>query len=137
MYNELKIMLNLTNNENVIKINEFYENFNTYYFIMELVEGMTLQKYILSNLSQPQSSFEIKKIMHMLIQGVSYISSKNIIHRDIKLENLLLTNEDNILKIIDFGLSTFTSDIPYIFPKCGTPGYVAPEIANSIDKANV
>ena len=39
-----------------------------------------------------------------------------------------------ILKIVDFGLAAFIDEVPYIFPKCGTPGFVAPEIANLIDK---
>lgn len=59
-------------------------------------------------------------------------------HRDIKPENLLfakrgLTKE---LKLVDFGLATFANDDPYIFPKCGTPGFVAPEIANLSDKSS-
>lgn len=55
--------------------------------------------------------------------------SKNVIHRDLKLENILLTSEENDyeLKIADFGLSTTTDNID-IFRKCGTPGYVAPEV---------
>lgn len=39
------------------------------------------------------------------------------------------------LKIVDFGLATFENEYPYIFPKCGTPGFVAPEIANLVDKS--
>jgi calcium-dependent protein kinase len=35
---------------------------------------------------------------------------------------------------VDFGLATYEQEFPYIFPKCGTPGFVAPEIANMIDK---
>jgi serine/threonine protein kinase len=50
-------------------------------------------------------------------------------HRDLKPENILYkTKEDHSsLKIADFGLSTFVDDVPYMYPKCGTPGYVAPE----------
>ena len=52
-----------------------------------------------------------------------------IIHRDLKLENVLLIENgcNNKIKLIDFGLSTFTDNIN-MFKKCGTPGYVAPEI---------
>jgi calcium-dependent protein kinase len=72
----------------------------------------------------------------MLIDGVAYCATKNIMHRDIKPENLLFAKKGNIseLKIVDFGLATFATDDPYIFPKCGTPGFVAPEIANLVDK---
>ena len=73
----------------------------------------------------------------MLIEGIGYCTSKNIMHRDIKPENLLFGKKENglnILKIVDFGLATYSDENPYIFPKCGTPGFVAPEIANLVDK---
>lgn len=55
--------------------------------------------------------------------------SKNIIHRDLKPENILFKVKGDLesQKIADFGLSTFVDDVPYLFPKCGTPGFVAPE----------
>ena len=59
-------------------------------------------------------------------------------HRDLKLENLILKNEseidENQVKIVDFGLAS-KCDVPeYLFRRCGTPGYVAPEIINSSSK---
>ena len=57
------------------------------------------------------------------------IHRNNIIHRDLKLENILLMNKDNNYqaKLADFGLSTTTDNID-LFRHCGTPGYVAPEV---------
>jgi calcium-dependent protein kinase len=56
-------------------------------------------------------------------------------HRDLKPENIMFMeiNDLKSLKIVDFGLATPTESKPFQFPKCGTPGYVAPEIANLID----
>lgn len=55
-------------------------------------------------------------------------------HRDLKPENLLFKekNSHKNLKIVDFGLAAFKNDDPYIFPKCGTPGFVAPGNNNNI-----
>ena len=61
-------------------------------------------------------------------------------HRDLKPENMILKDnsdlEENQLKIVDFGLSS-VCDVPdYLFKRCGTPGYVAPEIINSSSQEN-
>ena len=58
--------------------------------------------------------------------------TKNIMHRDLKPENVMfkIPNDLKSLKIVDFGLATHTEVEVYPFPKCGTPGYVAPEVAN-------
>ena len=62
-----------------------------------------------------------------IINGLEYIHSKNIIHRDLKPENLLLT-KDNILKIIDFGLSNYNTNDNLLSTPCGSPCYASPEM---------
>jgi calcium-dependent protein kinase len=56
-------------------------------------------------------------------------------HRDLKPDNIMFKDVDNLatLKIVDFGLATSTQVDQYPFPKCGTPGYVAPEVARLKD----
>ena len=51
-------------------------------------------------------------------------------HRDLKPENIILKSQENVydIKICDFGLASFTNVKEYIYTRCGTPGYVAPEI---------
>jgi len=51
-------------------------------------------------------------------------------HRDIKPENIMFKSNDDSyeIKLIDFGLSTFMDEEEYLFPRCGTSGFVAPEI---------
>lgn len=66
-----------------------------------------------------------------MISGVEYCHAKGICHRDLKPENLLL-DEDQILKISDFGLSatlqTGDDNSRLLHTTCGTPNYVAPEV---------
>ena len=56
----------------------------------------------------------------MLLEGVYFCAQKGIMHRDIKPENLLFAKRGSYseLKLVDFGLSTLESEVPYIFPKC-------------------
>ncbi|EGR28281.1 protein kinase domain protein [Ichthyophthirius multifiliis] len=137
LYNELKIMRDLIDNENVIKLFEVFEGQNNFYFVMEILEGNSLQDEIKKRSNSPFTEDEVQNIIQMVLQGIYYCSSKQIMHRDIKPENILFSYSQNkkpIIKIIDFGLASYANDIPYIFPKCGTPGFVAPEIANLVDK---
>jgi serine/threonine protein kinase len=70
------------------------------------------------------------------------MQSKNIMHRDIKPENILFQqkncldedNSDKGLKIVDYGLATYQHEKTIIFTKCGTPGFVAPEIITYDEK---
>jgi len=61
-------------------------------------------------------------------------------HRDLKPENMILKDksdlEENVLKVVDFGLSSYCNVDEYLFKRCGTPGYVAPEIINSGSNEN-
>ncbi|EGR30490.1 protein kinase domain protein [Ichthyophthirius multifiliis] len=68
---------------------------------------------------------DLCSIFKQILQAVSYLHSKNILHRDIKLENILINNQNNV-KVIDFGFSIITNQKLKIF--CGTPSYMAPEI---------
>lgn len=59
---------------------------------------------------------------------------KNIMHRDIKPENILIRSKNSLdLVIADFGLAEFAEIEEYLFVRCGTPGYVAPEVINIRD----
>jgi len=61
-----------------------------------------------------------------------------IAHRDIKLENILFRETDTLVPVIaDFGLAVFTEDEPYAYYRCGTPGYVAPEIIHMRENKRV
>ena len=72
------------------------------YIVMEYCEGGELFNYIVEK--QHLEEDEASLFYYQLINGLEYIHSKGIAHRDLKPENLLLA-ENNIIKIIDFGLS--------------------------------
>ena len=61
------------------------------------------------------------------MEGLKYIHSKNIVHRDIKLDNILI-DLSNTIKICDFGVSREILPGDIMHEHCGTPAYIAPEI---------
>lgn len=69
------------------------------------------------------------------MRGVAYIASLGYIHRDIKPENIMLKHQTDVspdnIKLCDFGLATHVDVKEYLYKRCGTPGYVAPEIVNA------
>ena len=103
---------------------------------MELFQGGNLKEHIKKDgiLSEKKAA----KLLQNVLKGLKSMHSLNIMHRDIKPENILFrsksfsNNTDTQVVLADFGLATFNNVERYIFPKCGTPGFVAPEIANII-----
>jgi len=65
--------------------------------------------------------------MRGILEGLECLHKFGIAHRDIKMENIMF-REYNRLEpvIVDFGLAILTEEEPYVFYRCGTPGYVAP-----------
>ncbi len=59
--------------------------------------------------------------------GLSHIHCRSVLHRDIKLDNVLLDTEGGV-KLCDFGVSKILKKGHYIKEQCGTPAYIAPEI---------
>lgn len=91
--------------------------------LMEYINGMTLLDY--ANTFGPLSNTEIRSFTAQLIIALDFIHKNNIIHRDLKCENILIDHNHNI-RIIDFGFSI--SDLVMHETTCGSPSYLAPEI---------
>jgi len=124
---EINIMKGL-DHPNVVKLYDVIEKGNKIYLIMEYCSGGTLDKY--KDCVHGLSESQIHNYMLSLKNGLKYLRGKNILHRDLKPQNLLLT-EDNILKISDFGLSTNLENDRLTDTVCGSPIYMAPEVLGS------
>ena len=122
---ETLIMKTLSESNNIVKIYETYETKNHICIVMEYICAGDLVSYIKkrSKLTETVSKFIFKQI----ILALQYIHNHNIVHRDIKLDNILIDLDNNI-KICDFGVSKIIKKGDIMLDQCGTPAYIAPEI---------
>ena len=87
--------------KSVVKLFETFETEKHYLFVMELCAGGDLLQYVRKRRKLNENV--AKYLFKQIIEGIGYIHSKNIVHRDIKLDNILLDNKGHI-KIADFGV---------------------------------
>ena len=108
---------------------EVYEDDSKVYLIFEYLKGGDLCSLFMK---KKISLSKIAVIISKLLQILVYLERNKILHRDIKLENILLSsNADNTsIKLADFGLGE-RYDLLQKYNACGTPGYSAPELIQS------
>ena len=111
---------------NLMRLEGVYESKNSLYLCMELLPGGNLLDRMQGRKLQSQ---QVRTIMTGMLQGLKALHQENIMHRDIKPENILFRGEDFNCVVADFGLAERISK-SLMFPRCGTPGFIAPEIAN-------
>ena len=121
-------ILKIVRHNNIIKLYEMMETPQKIYLVMEYCDGGELFDYIVSkqHLSEKQACVFFQEI----IDALTYLHSQNIVHRDVKPENILLESFGKTMtcKLIDFGISrTYTLD-KLISTPCGTASYAPPEM---------
>ena len=126
--NEINILKQL-NHLNIMKLYEVIDSSKYLYLVLEYIKGISLLEVIKLEKNHYIEQHRASKIFLQIVKGISYCQSKNINHRDIKLENILVIKDD-IVKIIDFGFSVKGSKDSYQKLFCGTPSYMPPEIVN-------
>lgn len=113
---------------NIVNIYDVGEENNIYYIVMEYVEGETLKQYIQRN--HPIPIEKIVDIMTQIASAVSHAHQNNIIHRDIKPQNILIDHQGNV-KITDFGIAIAltSTTITHTNSVLGSVHYISPEQA--------
>ena len=124
IYHEINLMKHL-HHSSVVKLLDTFETDKYILIIMENIAGGDLLNFVKkrTKLSEKISKYIFKK----LLLAIKYIHSKNIVHRDIKLDNVLIDLNNNI-KLCDFGVGKMIQDKEVLLDQCGTPAYIAPEI---------
>ncbi|KAG8592793.1 hypothetical protein GDO81_000627 [Engystomops pustulosus] len=125
--NEVEIHCQLKH-PSILELYNYFEDNNYVYLILEMCHNGEMNRY-LKNRKKPFTEKEARHFMEQIVKGMLYLHSHGILHRDLTLSNLLLSSDMNI-KIADFGLAAQLK-LPNEkhFTMCGTPNYIAPEIA--------
>ena len=120
-------MMFLPDSPYVLKLYEIYEEPSKICMIMELMAGEDLSKRMKKKLS---TECEVYEIFSQILNGLLFLHKHHIMHRDLKPANILFSSlkKDARVKISDFTLAVNFHHNRNINLRCGTPGFMAPEI---------
>ena len=113
-------------NPNIVNVYDVGEDRGLYYMVMELVEGITLKEYI-----QKKGKLSTREVLSIAIQmctGVEAAHKHQIIHRDIKPQNIMISTEGKV-KVTDFGIARAVDSNTVSSSAMGSVHYVSPEQA--------
>lgn len=115
---------------NCLQLFECYVTTKKVYMVTELVSGgHLLNRIVVGGVGESFAAH----IMRQVLKGIQYLHSLGIVHRDLKLENIVLLDSSNMphVKIVDFGLSKCTTEDGQLQTLCGSPQYLAPEMLST------
>ena len=144
--NEMYILKHLQSHPNIIKFYSIETTISNYYIIEEYCNGGNLTQILTDKLNsdkKPFSEEDAKYITKNILKGLSNLNSQNIIHRDLKLDNIIFNyeNQEDLLlkkikkaqiKIIDFGFARYLEKNEKAESILGTPVFMDPNILNNL-----
>ena len=111
--------------KNIICLRDYFETDTHIIFVLELCAGGDLLNYVRKRRKLNENTAKV--IFKQILGGLHYCHTNKVLHRDIKLDNILLDAKGQV-KLGDFGVSKIVSEDEIITDQCGTPAYIAPEI---------
>ncbi|KND03562.1 CAMK/CAMKL/MARK protein kinase [Spizellomyces punctatus DAOM BR117] len=124
LHREAQIM-RMLDHPNIVQLIEVMETKRELYLVLEYAPGGEVLDYIVAHGRLKES--EAKKFVRQIVEALKYCHEGNVVHRDLKAENLLL-NSSMQIKISDFGLSNIFDRSKQLTTCCGSPVYSAPEL---------
>lgn len=112
--------------KNIVALFEVFEDDACFYIVMEFCGGGDLLNFVRSK--GRLCELEAREIFKQLVEGVAAIHANSILHRDLKLENVLIDAQLQTIKLCDFGISRVVETGAVMTEQCGTPAYLAPEV---------
>uniref|UniRef100_A0A7S1X2E9 Protein kinase domain-containing protein n=1 Tax=Tetraselmis chuii TaxID=63592 RepID=A0A7S1X2E9_9CHLO len=121
--------LRLCQHPSIVTFYDSFEEDGHMYMVTEQIPGRDMQVCLSERGSYSEE--DVRVVMKTLLAALVSVHRVGVCHRDIKLENIVLGEKDDLasLRLIDFGLAArLTKETPYLAIPCGTPAYAAPEV---------
>ena len=132
IHREIYILAGLKH-PNIMRLFEVLDSPTKCHLVMELCHGKNLYSFIKKNPKKYLSEEEAIPIFKQIVSAVNYMHSLGLVHRDLKLENILINDTAglNEIKIIDFGFATNCQEGHKLSMFCGTPCYMDPDLTKN------
>jgi len=113
------------NHPNIVRMISAEKEGKIFYMVMEYIKGKTLEKII-----EKEKIIKYEKTIEYITQiagAASHAHKNKIIHRDLRPSNIMISEDEDKVKITDFGTSAWLNKLPYASTRIGSPPYMAPE----------
>ncbi|XP_043241862.1 serine/threonine-protein kinase MARK2-like isoform X2 [Amphibalanus amphitrite] len=124
---EVKVLSRLRH-PNIVRLYETMMSGHLYCLVMEYAPGGDLCSLVKAQRERRFPEGRARPFCRQLVSALTYMHGRGIIHRDLKMENIMLNSTKDVLKIVDFGLSNCWSPENPLKSHCGSPEYAAPEL---------
>ncbi|XP_072455224.1 serine/threonine-protein kinase 17A isoform X1 [Notamacropus eugenii] len=127
---EIAVLELARDSQRVIDLHEVYETASEMILVLEYAAGGEIFDQCVAEREEAFKEEDVQRLMRQILEGVSLLHARNVVHLDLKPQNILLTSECPLgdIKIVDFGLSRMVESNEELREIMGTPEYVAPEI---------
>ncbi|XP_004708092.2 serine/threonine-protein kinase 17A [Echinops telfairi] len=127
---EIAVLELAQDNPWVINLHEVYETPSEMILVLEYAAGGEIFDQCVADRDDAFKEKDVQRLMRQILEGVRFLHTHDVVHLDLKPQNILLTSESPLgdIKIVDFGLSRIMKNNEELREIMGTPEYVAPEI---------
>ncbi|XP_023269736.1 serine/threonine-protein kinase 17A-like [Seriola lalandi dorsalis] len=128
--NEIAVLESAKANPYVVALHEVYETNTEIILVLECAAGGEIFDQCVADNDDAFTEKDVIRLAKQILNGVAFLHRNNVVHLDLKPQNILLTSARPIgdIRIVDFGLSRCMDNITEVREILGTPEYVAPEI---------
>ncbi|KAG1164943.1 hypothetical protein G6F36_013609 [Rhizopus arrhizus] len=123
-------LMRLLNHPNIIHVKDMLATDDCFYLLMEYAPGGTLGSHLARHRCLGET--ETRYFARQIVSAMDYMHRNSIVHRDLKIDNILLAEDHRQIKITDFGLSNLYRPDRLLQTHCGSMYFAAPEMLNTV-----